>query len=98
MSAPPVVGPVFSQFNLAANKRVSARLLKQRISTIGAPVVEPDEHGVLPASSPVVVNIYAKTSLRIDFRLAEPARWAGDVCGWRSRRSHRCRWPLMPTS
>ena len=78
VSAPPVVGPVFSQFNLAANKRVSARLLKQHISTIGAPVVEPDEHGVLPASSPVVVNIYAKTSLRIGFRFAEPARWAGD--------------------
>lgn len=72
-AAPPVVGPVFAQFDLPAAKRVSTRTLRQsKFPAIGAPVLsEPT------TPSQVAVNIYARTAMRVDLRLLTEARFAG---------------------
>lgn len=78
VSAPPVVGPLFAQFNVPAVKRLSTRQLKQwNISSPGAPVLEPDEHGALPVATPIVVNIYAKTSVMVGLKLEALSKLAG---------------------
>ena len=77
-SAPPLGGPVFSQFNVPAAKRVSSRVLAKRtLPTVGGPAVaEP-----FPPAMPVVVNFYAKTTLRVNLRFDGSARSAGDALG-----------------
>jgi len=77
-SAPPLAGPVFSQFNVLAAKRVSSRVLPKRtLPTVGGPAVaEP-----FPPAMPVAVNFYAKTTLRVNLRFDGSARSAGNALG-----------------
>jgi hypothetical protein len=75
-SAPPLAGPVFSQFNVPTAKRVSTRVLPKRsLPTVGGPALEEP----FPPAMPVVVNFYAKTTLRVNLRFDGSARSAGDA-------------------
>ncbi len=77
-SAPPLAGPVFSQFDVATAKRVSTRVLPKRtLPTVGGPALEEP----FPPAMPVVVNLYAKTTLRVNLRFDARARFAGDALG-----------------
>jgi hypothetical protein len=77
-SAPPVVGPLFAQFNVPSARRVSTRLLKERaFASLGAPVLEPDHHGRRPLPSALVVNVHARTTLRAHLDLQASAKLAG---------------------
>ena len=72
-AAPPVVGPVFAQFDLSAAKRVSTRTMPQgRFPAIGAPVL-----GEPAVPSHMAVNIYTRTAMQVDLRLSSAAPYAG---------------------
>lgn len=75
VSAPPLAGPVFAQYNLPKAKRVSTRVLAARtLPTVGGPSIAKP----FPNAVPVVVNCYAKTRLHVDLQFAGDPRFAGD--------------------
>ena len=77
-NSPPLAGPIFSQFNVSRAKQVSSRVLPKRtLPTVGGPAIaEP-----FPPAMPVVVNFYAKTTLRVNLQFDGKARTAGDALG-----------------
>ena len=75
-SAPPLVGPVFARYDLPKAQRVSTRVLPNyTFPTVGGPAVEEP----FPPAMPVVVNFYAKTTLRANLSFADSPRFAGDA-------------------
>ncbi len=75
-SAPPLAGPVFAQYNVPKAQRVSPRVLASRtLPTVGGPAVAKP----FPPAIPVVVNFYAKTTLRVGLQFDGSPRFAGDA-------------------